>query len=139
MPALPPNLFAFVTQRGSVARMGEVTILRMDGAGAIAAPSLDFNTAARWAQGRPCTGIIQKDRMQFLERFEIFFAKTNSIVQTRGSTKPLYDLLMGMERIGLDIHEWGIPHSVEEMIKEAAESKAPPTKQASTGDSEQAS
>lgn len=131
MPALPPNLLAFVTQRGSVARMGDVTILRMDGAGAIAAPSFDYNTAARWAQGRPCSGIIQKDRMLFLERFELLVARPNSIVQTRGSAKPIYDLLKSMERIGLDIHEWSIPHAVEEMIKEESG-----TKQALSGQAE---
>jgi hypothetical protein len=114
------NLLAAVTQRGSVARLGEVTILRMDGAGAIAAPTLDFTTVARWAQGKPCTGIVQKDRMQFLERFELFLARPASIVQTRGSNKPLYELLMAMQRIGLDIHEWSIPHAVEDMIKAAA-------------------
>lgn len=131
------NLLAAVTQSGSVARMGDVTILRMDGAGAIATPTLDFATVSRWAQGRPCSGIMQKDRMQFLERFELFVARPASIVQTRGSAKPLYDLLKSMERIGLDIHEWSIPHAVEDMIKKdtvempGAGKSAEPDKEAS--------
>ena len=123
MPAKAANLFAAVTQSGSVSRVGDVTILRMDGVGAIAAPTLAFTTVARWANGRPCSGIIQKDRMQFLDRFEMFLARPASMVQTRGSAKPLYDLLMAMERVGIDIYEWSIPHAVEEMIKEAAREK----------------
>lgn len=125
MVAKAPNLYAAVTQSGSVSRQGDVTILRMDGAGAIAAPTLTFTAVARWANGKPATGILQKDRMMFLERFEIFFARPSTIVQTRGSAKPLYDLLQSMEKIGLDIHEWSIPHSVEEIIKEASASQEP--------------
>lgn len=124
MPAKAANLFAAVTQSGSVARLGDVTLLRMDGAGAIAAPTISFTAVARWAQGRPASGILQKDRMQFLERFELFLARPGSMVQTRGSSKPLYDLLKEMERIGLDIHEWSIPHAVEEMLKAVAKEPA---------------
>ncbi|MGH8453617.1 MAG: hypothetical protein ACRES4_03300 [Nevskiales bacterium] len=135
MVAKAANLYAAVTQTGSVARLGEVTVLRMDGAGAIAAPALTFNTVARWAQGKPATGILQKDRMLFLDRFEIFLARPASMVQTRGSAKPLYDLLQAMERIGLDIHEWSIPHSVEELIKETAGAQEP-TKDAKDKDAQ---
>jgi hypothetical protein len=124
MPAKAANLFAAVTQSGSVVRLGEVTILRMDGAGAIATPTQSFTPVARWAQGRPASGILQKDRMQFLERFELFLARPGAMVQTRGSSKPLYDLLREMERVGLDIHEWSIPHAVEEMLKAAAAAPA---------------
>jgi hypothetical protein len=120
-----PNLYASITQSGSVSRYGDVTVLRMDGAGAIATPSLAFTTVARWANGRPSNGILQKDRMQFLERFEIFLARPSSMVQTRGSAKPLYELLQAMARVGLDIHEWSIPHSVEELIKEASATQEP--------------
>ncbi len=120
MPAKAANLLAAVTQSGSVARLGNVTILRMDGAGAIAAPTQSFTTVARWAQGRPASGVLQKDRMQFLERFDLFLARSGAMVQTQGSSKPLYDLLLEMERIGLDIHEWSIPHAVEEMLKARA-------------------
>ncbi|HXG29999.1 MAG TPA: hypothetical protein VNJ47_14255, partial [Nevskiales bacterium] len=85
---------------------------------------ISFTAVARWAQGRPASGILQKDRMQFLERFELFLARPGSMVQTRGSSKPLYDLLKEMERIGLDIHEWSIPHAVEEMLKAVAKEPA---------------
>jgi hypothetical protein len=125
MVAKAPNLYAAVTQRGSIARLGEVTVLRMDGAGAVAVPTMAFTAMARWAQGKPPTGILQKDRMLFLDRFELFLARPGSIVQTRGSAKPLYDLLLAMERIGLDIHEWSIPNAVEELIKEAASAQGP--------------
>lgn len=127
MVAKAPNLLAAVTQSGSVSRQGDVTILRLDGAGAIAAPTLSFTATARWANGKPATGILQKDRMMFLDRIEVFLARPASMVQTRGSAKPLYDLLQAMERVGLDIHEWSIPHSVEEMIKEAAAAQEPGT------------
>ncbi len=120
-----PNIYAAITQSGSVSRYGDVTVLRMDGAGAIAAPTLVFTTVARWANGRPSSGILQKDRAQFLERFDLFLARPSSMVQTRGSAKPLYDLLQSMERVGLDIHEWSIPHSVEELIKEAGATQEP--------------
>jgi hypothetical protein len=134
MPAKAANLLAAVTQSGSVVRLGDVTILRMDGAGAIAAPTLSFTAVARWAQGRPASGILQKDRMQFLERFELFLARPGAMVQTRGSSKPLYDLLQEMERIGLDIHEWNIPHAVEEMLKARTASPPAQTSAASAGE-----
>lgn len=130
MSVKAPNLYAAITNSGSVARLGEVTVLRMDGAGAVAVPSLAFTTAARWANSRPAAGILQKDRMTFLDRFELLLARPASMVQTRGSAKPLYDLLLSMERIGLDIHEWSIPHAVEELIKEAAASQEPTGKDA---------
>ncbi len=120
MVAKAANLYAAVTQSGSVVRLGEITILRLDGSGAVAVPSLSFTAAARWANGRPASGISQRDRMQFLDRFEMFLARPSSMVQTRGSAKPLYDLLKAMERCGLDIHEWSIPNAVEELIKAAA-------------------
>jgi hypothetical protein len=120
MAAKAANLYAAVTQSGSVVRLGEITILRMDGAGAVAVPTISFTVTARWASGRPASGIPQRDRMQFLDRFELFLARPSSMVQTRGSAKPLYDLLKAMERSGLDIHEWSIPNAVEELIKEAA-------------------
>jgi hypothetical protein len=88
MPAKAANLLAAVTQSGSVVRLGDVTILRMDGA----------------------------------------------MVQTRGSSKPLYDLLQEMERIGLDIHEWNIPHAVEEMLKARTASPPAQTSAASAGE-----
>lgn len=119
--ALPKaaNLYAAVTQRGSVQRLGEITVLRMDGSGAVAAPTMGFAAVSRWAQSKQASGIQQKDTMMLLDRFETFLARTGSIVQSRGSPKPLYDLLKAMERIGMDIHDYHIPHSVEELMKEA--------------------
>ena len=125
MVAKAANLYAAVTQSGSVVRLGEITILRLDGSGAIAAPTMSFTAAARWANGRPASGIPQRDRMQFLDRFDLFLARPSSMVQTRGSAKPLYDLLKAMERCGLDIHEWSIPNAVEELIKAAVETPKP--------------
>src|SRR5687767_14228551 len=116
----PTNLYEAVRQRGSIVRNGDVTVLRMDGAGAIATATMTFSAISRWAQSKTATGIVSKDRMQFLERFEMFFARPGSVVQTRGPAKPLYELLKSMERVGMDIHDWEIPHSVEEFIKEAA-------------------
>lgn len=130
------SIFDAVTQRGSVSRQGDVTILRMDGAGAIAAPTLLFQSVARWAMSRQPSGILQKDRSAFLERFEIMFAKPGSMVQTRGSAKPLYDFLMSMERIGIDIHEWDIPHGVLELIQEAAAEPEPEEKPAEVAEEE---
>lgn len=118
--ALPkaPNLYAAVTQRGSIQRLGEITVLRMDGSGAVAAPTMSFAAVARWAQSKQASGIVQKDTMMLLDRFDTFLARTGSIVQSRGSPKPLYDLLQAMERIGMDIHDYNIPHSVEELMRE---------------------
>jgi len=137
--ALPKaaNMYAAVTQRGSVQRLGEVTVLRMDGAGAVAAPTQSFAAVSRWAQSKPSSGILQKDRMAMLDRFEIFVARTGSIVQSRGSPKPLYDLLQSMERIGLDIHDYDIPHSVEELMREEEPEKKPKAESAPENETEE--
>lgn len=114
------SLYESLLQRGSVSRMGGVTVMRMDGSGAIATTTVAFTMAMRWAQGRQSSNNLHKDRTQFLDRIDVLFARSGSITPSRGSTKPMLQLLRDMESAGLDPLEWNVPSSIKEALEEEA-------------------
>lgn len=116
----PITLYDFLLQRGSVSRMGGVTVMRMDGSGAIATTTLAFTMAMRWAQARQASGNLHKDRSQFLERIDVLISKPGSITPSRGSAKPMIQLLRDMESAGLDPIDWNVPTAVKEAMEEEA-------------------
>jgi hypothetical protein len=118
--ALKPaaNLYESLLQRGSASRLGDVTVLRMDGGGAIATPTLSFQMAMRWAQARRPSNSPQKDRDAFLEKVDLFISRTGSSVPTKGSVKPLVQLARSMEGAGLELTDWNIPSALKEALDE---------------------
>ena len=107
------NLYDSGLRRAQVHRVGDITEIVFDGAGAVAATTLDFKTVQRWAVSRLPSGNAIRDRGTVLARLETCVVRRGtSIASTQGSNKPLLALVKAMKKAGINLSEWSIPPAV---------------------------
>lgn len=111
------SLFDGATAKGRVMRQGEIIQMVMDGSGAFVCPAMDFLVAQKWAQSKTASTNVLTDRGRFIEKIEILIARPNSVVSTRGSTRPLVMLAKQMVQNGYDLSEWVLPFDVKQELK----------------------
>ena len=114
------NLHDSALRRAQIHRVGEVTEIVFDGAGAVATMSLDYKTVERWAMARMPSGNPIRDRTSFLERLETAIVRRGtSVTSTHGSRKPLLSLAQAMKKAGLNLSEWSLPPEVKDALDPA--------------------
>ena len=110
-------LYESALRRAQIHRVGDITEIVFDGAGAVATATLDYKTAERWAMARMPSGNMIRDRGSFLERLETCIVRRGtSVTSTHGSSKPLVDLAKTMKKAGLNLSEWALPPEVKDAL-----------------------
>lgn len=108
------NLYDSGLRRAQVHRVGDITEIVFDGAGAVVATTLDFKTVQRWAMSRLPSGNEVRDRGTIIARLETCVVRRGtSIAGTQGSNKPLLKLVQAMQKAGLNLSEWSVPPAVQ--------------------------
>lgn len=111
------NLYESGLRRAQVHRVGDITEIVFDGAGAVATSTLDFKTVQRWAMSRLPSGNAIRDRGAVLGRLETCVVRRGtSIASTQGSAKPLLTLVKAMKKAGLNLSEWSVPPAVQDEL-----------------------
>lgn len=111
------SLYESALRRAQIHRVGDITEIVFDGAGAVATASLDYKTAERWAMARMPSGNMIRDRESFLERLETLIVRRGtSVTSTYGSAKPLLTLAKSMKKAGLNLSEWALPPEVKDAL-----------------------
>ena len=131
------SLYDGATAKGRVIRQGEIIQMVMDGSGAFVCSAQDFMVAQKWAQAKTASTNLLTDRGRFIEKIEVLIARPNSVISTRGSSRPLTMMAKQMRQAGYDLSEWVLPHDVKEALKtpidlprpksEPAEPEPPPS------------
>jgi hypothetical protein len=120
-PPRPVPLYDSLFKAGAVSRMGEITVMRFDGFGAVVAPTQTFMQAATWSKSRNAGPNKERNRNMVLDRMDTFITRVGTPLLTRGSNKPLTDLAKAMASGGLDMMEWNVPLAVKQAIEEERE------------------
>lgn len=119
------NLYDSGLRRAQVHRVGDITEIVFDGAGAVATSTLDFKTVQRWAMSRMPSGNAMRDRGAVLGRLETCVVRRGtSIATTQGSNKPLLQLVKAMKQAGFNLSEWSLPPAVQAELSGAIEPAA---------------
>ncbi|MGH8459256.1 MAG: hypothetical protein ACRESV_07890, partial [Nevskiales bacterium] len=116
--ARPVTLYDSLFKAGAVSRMGDITLMRFDGFGAVVTNSQTFNHAASWAKARQATPNKERNRSMFLDRIDVLITRCGTALLTRGSNKPLVDLTKAMASGGMDLMEWNVPLAVKQTLEE---------------------
>lgn len=111
MAQAPKDLFTAAMYAGSVRRYGDMVVLAMPSMG-IVTTQQDMQQAQSWARCKPSSGIVNKDRIRLLERFETVIARQNSGCSTRGPSKTISGLVKIMASTGMVLDAWSIPKLV---------------------------
>ncbi|MEK6806497.1 MAG: hypothetical protein AABY95_07595 [Pseudomonadota bacterium] len=127
---MPRELTLFESATGSlrISKHGRLMQIVADGNGACVVMDTEYNVAAKWASSRASAGSPGNDRSKFLDQIATLIARPGSFVSTRGSDKPLEDIVRLMLNSGFDINDWGMPPSVKALFSKgpATKPKTPP-------------
>ena len=109
------TIYQAACQRLRISRNGAVTQLVMDGQGSAVCLTAEFVPAQKWAQSKTSMMNGLQCAQKLIEKIEIIVARPGTtFAGTRGSAKPLGDLLRAMKSAGFDVTEWGFPPDVLE-------------------------
>lgn len=132
------NLYESGLRRAQVHRVGDITEIVFDGAGAVATSTLDFKTVQRWAMSRLPSGNAIRDRGAILGRLETCVVRRGtSIASTQGSAKPLLALVKAMKKAGMNLSEWSVPPAVQAELAGKQQDEEEPDTPESPDESEQ--
>src|SRR5690242_5138189 len=107
------TIYQAACQRLRISRNGNVTQLVMDGAGAAVCLTADFAPAQKWAMSKTSMMNGLQCAAKLIEKIEVLAARPGTtFAGTRGSPKPLSNLLKAMQSAGFDVNEWGFPPDV---------------------------
>ena len=133
------TLYESGLRNAQIHRVGDITEIIFDGAGAVATSTLDFKTVQRWAMSRLPSGNAVRDRGAVLARLETCVVRRGtSIATTQGSNKPLLTLVKAMKKAGINLSEWSIPPAVQAELAGKPAADDEPEEQAEADEQEQA-
>ena len=70
-----------------------------------------------WARSRASLGNPHRDRSAFVDRFDTVLARSGSGIATKGSRPVLAMIVKGMEKNGLQMGDWSVPHNINESVE----------------------
>jgi hypothetical protein len=97
---------------GGTSRYGDFVVVRMQNTSFVTTP-MELQQVSTWARGRMSSGMPQRDRTVFVERFETIIGRIGSAVATRGSRGVLSRIVKSMKANALMASEWNIPHDLD--------------------------
>ncbi|HUS24770.1 MAG TPA: hypothetical protein VM369_07465 [Candidatus Binatia bacterium] len=119
------TLLQSALQRLRVTRSGGITQLVVDGQGAALVPTADFSPVQKWAHSRTAAPNALQSMQRVIDKLEVVIVRPGTtFAATRGSAKPLGDLLKMMKSSGFDINEWAIPNEVKNPPPELGSAEA---------------
>ena len=98
LPRDNDNLFTHALGGARISRLGEVTLVMIQGEGAFAAPAREFGIARRWAETRPRRATAARSREALLDRLDAVLAGSNGFTGSRGCQRRLHELRAGCDR-----------------------------------------
>ncbi|HUP91144.1 MAG TPA: hypothetical protein VM074_02775 [Solimonas sp.] len=98
---------------GRTTRYGDFTVVIMSACAFVTTP-MELQQAEMWARTRPTTGNVNRDRMGFLDRFQIMLARSGSGISSKGNRKLLATIVRSMKANALPMDEWSIPLNLDE-------------------------
>ncbi|MBR9813702.1 hypothetical protein GYB61_07575, partial [bacterium] len=108
------TLYESGLRNAQIHRVGDITEIIFDGAGAVATSTLDFKTVQRWAMSRLPSGNAVRDRGAVLARRDTSLVRRcTSIATTQGINKPLLTLVKSMKTAGIHLSAWSIQPAVQ--------------------------
>jgi hypothetical protein len=127
------SLFQSACGKLRVSRLGQLTMLVIDGQGLALCLTADFSPVEKWAKARPQGPNATIDASKIIEKIDVLVCRPGTtFAATRGSTKPLEAVAKAMRAAGIDLKEYALPPELKDLgkaedqvlvAKEAAEKK----------------
>jgi hypothetical protein len=116
MAIIQNMLLSALSSGGRTSRYGDFIIVTMPSA-AFATTAQEYTTVQTWARSRASLGNPHRDRSAFVDRFDTVLARSGSGIATKGSRPVLAMIVKGMEKNGLQIGDWSVPHNINESVE----------------------
>ena len=134
MPKAPLKLFQSACGKLRVSRLGQLTMLVVDGQGLALCLTADFSVVEKWAKSKQAGPNATIDLTKIIDKIDVMVCRPGTTFgSTRGSTKPLQAVVRGMKAAGMDTKEFSLPPELKDadravdqvlVAKAAAEAKA---------------
>jgi hypothetical protein len=112
------SLFQSACGKLRISRMGPLTMLVVDGQGLALCLTADFSPVEKWAKAKTQGPNATIDMGKILEKIDVLIARPGTtFANTRGSIKPLADIVKAMKSAGMDTKEYSLPPELKEMDK----------------------
>ena len=98
LPRDNDNLFTHALGGARISRLGEVTLVMIQGEGAFAAPAREFGIARRWAETRPRRATAARSREALLDRLDAVLAGSGISLLTACLSTPTTSHAIRMEK-----------------------------------------
>lgn len=127
-----PTIFESAIGKLRISRMGALTVLIVDGQGLALCLTADFAPVEKWAKSKPAMPNAMISMTKMLEKIDVMITRPGTTFgSTRGSIKPLEQIVKAMRAAGLDSKEFQLPPELKDVkpsdpvaeAKEAAEKK----------------
>lgn len=110
------TILQVVENGGRFSRYGDFLMVVLPGC-AFMTPATDFQQVRQWANSKQSSGTPNRDRMNFVERFETLLARNGSGIATKGHSAVLLRLVKGMKSSGIVLDDWSIPARIYESVE----------------------
>lgn len=127
-----PTIFESAIGKLRISRLGPLTMLIVDGQGLALCLTADFSAIEKWAKSKPAMPNAMISMTKMLEKVDVLIARPGTtFASTRGSLKPLEQIVKAMKSAGIDPKEFSLPPELKDVkptdpveeAKQAAEKK----------------
>jgi hypothetical protein len=108
------TVFESAMSKARIARQGDITMVIIDGGGAMVVPTMEYNQAYRWAMSKPATGNPLTDRGRFFDKITTVVSRPGSFIGTRGHDKAIATLAKAMKAAGFDLNDWSLAPEIKD-------------------------
>lgn len=112
------TLFQSACGKLRISRLGALTMLTVDGQGLALCLTADFSPVEKWAKAKTQGPNATIDMGKIMEKIDVLISRPGTtFANTRGSIKPLGDIVKAMKASGMDVKEYQLPPELKELDK----------------------
>lgn len=121
------SLFESALGKLRISRLGPLTMLVVDGQGLGLCLTADFSPIEKWAKSKTAGPNATIDMGKVLDKVDVMVCRAGTTFgSTRGSLKPLEQIVKGIRAAGMDPKEFSLPPELKDVkpVDPVAEAKA---------------